>query len=68
MDKIIEDLKKAISDTTTDDILLVAAAGEALGALRLLSGFNVVQIMYDMTRLAAAAGDVPDDFNERGKD
>ena len=44
---------------------LASAAGEAIGVLKTYGNFNVKSLMYDMARLAAAAGSVPDDFEEK---
>lgn len=68
----IERLEAALvqfrSIETPEGVELVAAAGEALGVLKTYGNFNVVQIMYDMARLAGAGGYTPDDFADRARD
>ena len=50
-----------------EDSLLLAASGEALGALRVLGSVSMSQILYDFARLAGYAGQVPDDFEEKSR-
>ena len=51
----------------TEGADLIAAAGEAVGVLKTLQGFNLAHIMYDMARLAGSAGYTPDDFDDKAK-
>ena len=44
---------------------LIAAASEALGIMRTVQDVNLMQIMYDMARLAAGGGWCPEDFEEK---
>ena len=44
---------------------LLAAAGEALGALRVLGDLSYSQLLYDFARLAGQAGETPDDFEHK---
>lgn len=46
---------------------LIAAAGEALGALRVMGSVSMSQILYDFARMAGHAGHVPDDFEAKSK-
>ncbi len=43
---------------------LVSVAGEALGVLKAVDVISLTTIMYDMARLAAHAGGIPDDFGK----
>ena len=73
-EKVIRRLEEAIDCASTDDVGssasgadLIATAGEALGALRVLGSVSMTQILYDFARLAGMAGQVPDDFEAKSK-
>ena len=72
--EVIRRLEIAISEAVDNDVGeiqygadLIAAAGEALGALRVLGSVSMTQILYDFARLAGMAGQVPDDFEAKSK-
>ena len=72
--EVIRRLELAIDDAVSDEVGesasgsdLIAAAGEALGALRVLGSVSMTQILYDFARLAGHAGHVPDDFEAKSK-
>lgn len=72
LNEIIGNAEKAIEAATNAGVhefkegaRLIAALGETMGALKTLKGFNLKQIMYDMARLAAAAGHTPGDFEDK---
>lgn len=68
----VKRLEVALSNIASSDVSdvsevvdLIAAAGEATGVLRMLSGFDLERMQYDMVRLAGMAGQYPDDFDKR---
>lgn len=65
--KLEDALISTSNNTAIDEYVgaLLAAAGEALGVLRTIEELNVKQLMYDMARIAAAGGYVPDDFHKK---
>lgn len=72
--EVIRRLEVAIRDAVEDGVGdspygadLLAASGEALGALRVLGSVSMTQILYDFARLAGHAGHVPDDFEAKSK-
>lgn len=71
---VVQRLEVAIREASEDDVghstsgcELLAAAGQALGALRVLGSVSMTQILYDFARLAGHAGQVPDDFEAKSK-
>ncbi len=69
LEKLEKAIKFASESTVTDTTAgqdLIIAASEALGVLQVYKSIDFKQILYDMTRLAAGAAWVPDDFNTRG--
>ena len=71
---VIKRLEVAIAEAVNNDVGenqyggdLLAAAGEALGALRVIGSVSMTQILYDFARLAGHAGHVPDDFEAKSK-
>ena len=72
--EVIRRLEVAIREATEDDVgaslcgtQLLAAAGEALGALRVIGSVSMTQILYDFARLAGYDGQVPEDFEAKSK-
>lgn len=72
--EIVWRLEVAIGEAASDDVgssesgaRLLSAAGEALGALRVLGSVSMTQLLYDFARLAGHAGHVPDDFEAKSK-
>ncbi len=73
-EEVIHRLEEAIREASENDVGistggtdLIAAAGEALGALRVIGSVSMTQILYDFARLAGMAGQVPDDFEAKSK-
>lgn len=69
---IADKLQEAIQNATKERVeekdaghALMLVAQEAVGYLRAYGEVNVKQVMYDMARVAAANGYVPDDFDKR---
>jgi len=62
-------ITEGVADQSQAGAGLLAAAAEALGALKTYDGKTGTQVMYDMAMLAAGAGCWPDHFdpNKRTK-
>jgi hypothetical protein len=72
---IHEKLEEAIIEASQENdirntqagIDLLIAATEALNTIKLYGEINIKQLMYDLARVSAAAGYVPDDFGGKEK-
>ena len=69
---IIERLEKSIREAVDCQVGenlagadLISVAGEALGYIRAYADFNLNELAYDLARVAAGGGWVPDDFDQK---
>lgn len=74
VEKLVSELEGAITDvidkcdTNDEDIVrLIQKCSEAVATLRCIGDFELKKIMYDMARLASAAGWTPDDFDQKAQ-